>query len=87
MNHGWQVESLGMTLGGFSRVAEEFDELRVLAARRDDHDVAQMLGEGGNLHLEWSIVARLRELTGQDFGRDRAAWSEWLKDPKPVAAR
>lgn len=49
--------------------------------------LAQMLGEGGNLHLEWSIVARLRELTGQDFGRDRAAWSEWLKDPKPVAVR
>lgn len=49
--------------------------------------LAQLLGEGGNLHLEWSIAGRLRDLTGQDFGRDKAAWVAWLKDPKPLAAR
>jgi len=27
--------------------------------------------------------AKLKELTGQDFGRDIKAWREWLKNRQP----
>lgn len=49
--------------------------------------LAGLLGQGGNLHLEWSIVARLRDLTGQDYGRDPAAWQAWLRDRQGMAQR
>lgn len=45
--------------------------------------VAALVDDGANLPLEWQMVAALRRLTGQDHGRDAAAWERSLNELRP----